>query len=400
MKKKAHLIMLASAGLLLSTNSQASDSFTDALVGGKANLDMRLRWENVDQDGISDNANALTLRTRLGYLTGDFSGFKAFAEATNTSTLFGVDDYRVPKGPHSNSKLYPVIADPTLTRVNRVWISYSGIKNTPIKVGRQRIKLDNDRFVGNVGWRQTEQVYDALRVGNTSIKDTKLTYGYIDRVYNIFDGEVSSDSHLFNANYKGLSFGTLTGYAYLLDLNDSSASGDSKTFGIRFAGKHAINDGMSLLYELEYADQSDYADAPGSVDASYTKFEFGAKFKGVTMKAAQETLGGDGTYGFQTVLATKHAFNGWADKFLVTPADGLVDRYLTVATKVKGVKLKAVYHDFQADEGGSDYGTELDLVAAKKFGDRYTLLVKYATYDADKYSVDTDKLWIQGSFKF
>ena len=51
-----------------------------------------------------------------------------------------------------------------------------------------------------------------------------------------------------------------------------------------------------------------------------------------------ELLGSDdGKVAFNTPLATKHKFNGWADKFLGTPKEGLEDVYLTAKGKVSGV---------------------------------------------------------------
>ena len=50
-------------------------------------------------------------------------------------------------------------------------------------------------------------------------------------------------------------------------------------------------------------------------------------------------LGGDngsGNRAFQTPLATKHAFQGWADQFLTTPADGIEDAYLGVTAPLLG----------------------------------------------------------------
>merc|ERR1712169_49069 len=88
---------------------------------------------------------------------------------------------------------------------------------------------------------------------------------------------------------------------------------------------------------------------------------------GVTLALGNETLGSDdGEFGFNTPFATKHAFNGCADKFLGTPADGLSDTYLKVAGNVAGVKLVGFYHDFSADEGSADKGSEIDFLAAKK----------------------------------
>ncbi len=403
MVKKAHIFALASAGFLLVPGVQAETGhdFTGALTGGKATLDMRLRSETVSQETKPDDANALTLRTRLGYQTGDYEGFKAFMEMTHTAAIEN-NDYLVPKGPGANGKTnYPVVADPEISRLNQAWVTYGGVSNTVFKVGRQRVKLDNDRFVGNVGWRQTEQVYDALVIANSSLPDTTLIYGYVTRAYNIFGAEVPSQSHLINVSYNGFSLGKIVGYAYMLDLLHDSGAADSQTLGLSFNGKYAMNDDFTLLYGLEFAQQSDYADAPDTVDANYTKFEIGGKFRGVTAKIGQETLGSnDGQYGFQTILATKHAFNGWADQFLTTPNDGLVDNYFSIGGKPMGVKLLAVYHTYTADNGGDDYGKELNLLAAKKFGP-YSVGLKYANYTDDTPAADdVTKTWLWGQVKF
>ncbi len=403
MVKKAHIFALASAGFLLAplTQAETGHDFTAALTGGKASVDMRLRMETVSQESKPEDANALTLRTRLGYLTGDYEGFKAFMEMTHTAAIEN-NDYLVPAGPGANGKTdYPVVADPEISRLNQAWVSYSGIENTAVKMGRQRVILDNARFVGNVGWRQTEQVYDALVIANSSLPDTTIIYGYVTRAYNIFGAETPSESHLINVSYKGLAIGKITGYAYLLDLAHDSGAADSQTLGLSFYGKYAMNDEFSLLYGLEFAQQSDYADATDVVDANYTKFEIGGSYRGVTAKVGQETLGSnDGLYGFQTVLATKHAFNGWADKFLTTPNDGLVDTYFSVGAKPMGVKLLAVYHTYTTDEGGDDLGTEINLLAAKKFG-VYSVGLKYADFTDDTAAKDdVNKVWLWGQVKF
>ncbi len=408
MVNKRSVFALASAAFLLAPAANAH-TFTDALTGGTPSLDMRLRMETVSEDAKPgdpnlDDANALTLRTRLGYLTGDYVGFKFFGEMTNTTAL-GDDNYKVPsaKSPlysKNDPSDYPVVADPELSRINQAWVSYSGISGTVVKVGRQRVTLDNHRFIGNVGWRQTEQVYDALVVANTSLPDTTIIYGYVARAYRIFGTEVPSQSHVVNISYNGLPFGKITGYAYLLDLSKDSGADDSQTLGLRFGGKQALGESFDLLYNLEFANQGEYADANDGRDANYTKIELGGSFAGVTAKIGQEKLGGDGNYGFTTILATLHAMNGWADKFLETPKDGLVDNYFSIGAKPMGVKLLAVYHLFSADKGGADYGKELNLLAAKKFGRNYSLGLKYANYEADTHATNTDKVWLWGEVKF
>ncbi len=416
MVKNIHILALASASFLLVPLAQAEvgHNFTEALTGGKASVDMRLRMENVSQESKPDDASALTLRTRLGYLTGDYEGFKAFGEMTHTAAIEN-NDYLVPKGPGTNGKTnYPVVADPEISRLNQAWVSYTGVADTLFKVGRQRIKIDNDRFVGNVGWRQTEQVYDALVIANSSLPDTTIIYGFVSRAYTIFGSDAQSQSHVVNVSYNGLSFGKITGYAYLLDLlkdggaadtssTNKNALVDSQTLGLSFVGKQPLSDSFNLLYNLEFAQQSEYADSTAAVDNTYTKLELGGSFMGVTAKIGQEKLGsnGDGTYGFQTPLATKHAFNGWADKFLVTPQKGLVDNYFSIGGKPMGIKLLAVYHTFTTDNGGDDLGKELNLLAAKKFGKNYSVGLKYANYTDDTVAADdVNKVWLWGQVKF
>jgi len=376
---------LIAAGLV--ATAAHGSGFDEALTGGKVNVDMRLRYEAVD-DNTNKDAKAGTLRTRLGYQTGDYKKFFAFAEFEDVRTVASLDKY-APEKPG-----YAVVADPEITQLNQAIIGYKGFSDTTAKLGRQRIILDNARHVGNVGWRQNEQTFDAFSVVNASLPNTTLTYAFLDKVNGIlekFDADVSD--HLLNATYSGFRPGKITAYAYLLEDNDSNAEND--TYGLRFSGQSELSQQSKLVYTAEFASQSS-----DNNDATYTFLEGGVQYAGVTAKLGYELLGSDdGTYGFQTPLATKHAFNGWADQFLVTPDNGLQDVMLSISGKLSGVKLLGVYHDFSADQGDADYGTEVDLLVVKKFAKRYTLGIKYASYRADTWKTDTDKLWIWGQLK-
>lgn len=311
-------------------------------------------------------------------------------------TVIGDDDYSLPATP--DPKPYSVIADPEGTEVNRVSISYGGFADTTATFGRQRIILDNARFVGNVGWRQNEQTYDAFLVKNTSLSDTTLTYAYLSEVNTITFGETDIEGHLVNASYAGLPIGTITGYGYFLEF-PAAPTTSSKTLGVRLSGSQPMGD-VTGLYTLEYASQSDYKNGSSLIDADYYLIELGAKFSGVTAKLGYEVLGEDSFSGFETPLATKHAFNGWTDQFLGTPTTGIQDLYVLATTDVAGVKLLGVYHDYEADTGGADYGDEWGLLASKKFGKHYSAGIKYSSYDADTFGVDTDKLWLWGGLTF
>lgn len=396
---RATLKVVASAALTsgLAFSGGAVAGVSEALTGGKVSIDVRYRYEWVDQAGIANEAKASTVRTRLGYVTGEYAGFRAFVEMENTSRVGG-GDYTVPgASPHGpKASGYPVVADPIFTELNQAWLEYATAQwSTRVRYGRQRVTLDNHRFIGNVGWRQNEQTYDAFTLGTSPAKGLRVFYGYFTNANTVVGTNRRMRSHIVNVAYAGLPFAKVTGYGYFLDFESGT---DTRTLGLRITGKRDLG-GVAVLYTLEYARQRDYQDSSG-IDAKYHRIEVGAKVRGVVVKVGQELLGGDGTYGFQTPLATLHAMNGWADKFLSTPANGLDDRYVLVGGSLAGSKLKAVYHDFSADTGGSDYGTELDLVATRRIGKRFTVGAKYASYEAEGYATDTDKLWLWGQMKF
>lgn len=380
--------------LSLPLSSQASSGVTEAFISGKPNLDIRIRAENVAQDDIPNDANALTVRTRLGYTTGKFKGLSGFVEMESVTAYFD-QKYNNTLNGKTN---YPVVADPTGAEINQANLSYTGISNTLVKWGRQRLILDNARFVGNVGWRQNEQTLDSLTLINTSLSDTKAIYAYVYNVNGITGGDNKVAAHVANASYSGLGFAKLTGYGYLLDFVDTPAS-SQQTIGVRFSGAMALSSTMKLLYTAEYAKQGAYQDGASTIDANYMLGELGATLRGVKAKLGYEVLGGDGSYGFSTPLATKHAFNGWSDQFLATPSDGLQDLYISLGGKVMGTKLLMVYHNYAADNGSTDYGTELNFLVAKKLGKNYSAAVKYARYSADAYKVDANKLWLQAQLK-
>ncbi len=387
---KLSALAVAIASSTAAIAAEPATSLEQAFTDGDASLSFRYRYEYVDQDGLNKEAHASTLKTRLNYKTLQYQGATAFVEFDNNTEVFS--------GTY-NDKLngeagHPVVADPKYTEVNQAYVDYAAPADTLVRYGRQRILLDNQRFVGGVGWRQNEQTYDAFTLVNKSLPDTTVTLTNINNVNNILGKNINGENHqILNINNKSLPFGSISAYAYLLeDISD--------TYGVRFAGKTDL-DQLSLLYTLEYATQE--TDNAASNDADYYVAEFGANISGVTAKVGYEVLGSDnGNYGFSTPLGTNHKFNGWADKFLSTPADGLEDLYLSVSTKLAGPKIALIYHKFDANEGSVDYGDEIDLAISQDFAKRYNVLLKGAAYSQGDAGTPTDttKVWLQLSAKF
>lgn len=377
-KLPSKLLLAAAITAIANPSVYAAESIAEAFQNGSTSVSFRLRFEDVEVGSVSNDA--LTLKSRLTYKTDTYKGVSALFEVDDT-TVLGDDDYSG-------------IADSEYTDVNQAYLAYSAA-DTTVKFGRQRILLDNQRFVGGVGFRQNEQTYDAVTLTNKSLPDTTLFYGYVSEVNNIFASDIKHKTHLVNAKYSGLPIGSVTGYYY--QIQPDAATDSIDTFGIRLVGSKPAGD-ATILYTAEYASQEKGAGDPG-----YYLIEGGVKAAGVTAKLGYEVLESDNGVSFDTPLATKHKFHGWTDKFLSPVAgypDGIEDLYVSVGTKVAGVKLLAVYHDFEAESSSTDLGSEFGLVVAKKFGKNYGLSLKYADYEAGDTGADTDKLWLTATAKF
>jgi len=384
---------------------ETASTFTDALKKGKAHIDLRYRLETVSDDAVPDeNALASTLRTTLNYKTlTSPCGISAFVEFENV-TIVGDDEGYNNAGAGSlwnGVTDKPVVADPMITEVNQAYVSITKIQDTQINIGRQELVLGNVRFVGNVGWRQNHQSYDALTFVNKSVNKTTLIYSYVHNVNRIFGDNIPMDAQIINAVVDANEHAKITGFTYLLDLRRNSQAGLSTvTLGGNISGSHTASDNLKILYCTELAMQSDFGDNPNSINANYYRFEGGAKIQGkLTVKAGYEVLSGNPTDGsFQTPLATLHAWNGWADKFLSTPTNGLKDFYISGEVKQGPFGMKAIYHNYTAEEGGGKYGSELDIVASCRTRWKQLFAFKMALYSADTHAFDTNKIMVFTTF--
>lgn len=362
----------------------------------------RLRYEAVDQDNIAAGADAVTVRGRLGaeLKTGNWS---LLVEGEGTTAL--VDHYN-DTIPGNGVEPYPVVADADSLELNRAQVSW--IKDgTGFTLGRQRINLDNQRFVGAVGWRQNEQTFDALRLqGKTHGLKLDVTYATSQRT--VF-GTDSPNEHydgdivLLNAGGK-VAGADLSAFGYLIDY-ETRAAFSSQTYGLLAQRTFPFGPATKVTVLASYARQQDFGLNPKDYGVDYLNLELAGAHKGFTLGAGYELLGSaNGAAAFQTPLATLHAFNGWADLFLTTPAAGLQDYYLKAGytpprPPVPGLNFAVQYHRFEADFGPASYGNEWDASIGFKLG-QVALLAKFARYNADSFGTDTSKVWLQAEYGF
>lgn len=386
------------------------DGFWDALKGGDPHIDLRARMELADFEG-KKSSEAFTLRTRVGYTTGEFHGVSVHADLENISAA---DDSSYFDAVSTGNSGKSVIADPEDTELNQAYLkvrrdSY-GIE---LITGRQRIILDDARFVGNVGWRQNEQTYDSV-LFKTSLGVPKLevSYGYLWKINRIFGNQggagtqdFDSSSHLINISYSGIKYLKPTIFVYALDFEDDSPGNSSTTFGFRLADQLELTDDFTVVYQGSYAHQVDAQKNTANYGANYVLVDAKLGYKGWGwLGIGFEMLGSDNGDGrFVTPLATAHKFNGWADAFLDNGgADGLQDLYFYLAPKLPWeLEGKLVYHRFEADHGGLDLGYEIDAVLSRRFMGHLTILAKVAHYDGgDSARADRTRFWLQGSVAF
>lgn len=401
-----HLILvagLAAGAAAAPTGDVPAAAFHDAFTKGKPSFNARLRWENARQDNLRE-ANAFTLRTRLGFTTAPVAGVQGMIEGENVAVLNQRSDYNA-AGTNASGAGRTVIGDPPDTAFNQLWLSYSAAEAT-LKAGRQRIVLDNARFVGDVGWRQNTQTFDGATLTARPVKPLTAFYGYLARINRVFGDRMpqpdwDSDSHVVNVAYSGCPYGTLAVYGYWLDF-DQSAANSSDTFGASFAGSRALSSTFKLTYRVEAATQGDAGRNPVDYRAAYYAAEIGGVVAPFDFAIGHEVLGSDGgRKGFGTPLATLHAFNGWADVFTATPARGLRDSYASVGMALPGgMPAKLVYHRYESDTGSLDYGHEWNAQLTRKFGKQWSALAKLALYDGKPPFADLRRVWLQVEYNF
>ena len=440
-------------------------TFMSSVKEGKNLTSFRLRYENVSQDGNApvltparplEDAHAFTLRSLIGWQTAPYQNFSFGAQLIDVSKLNdnfndSTNGTLINAASNQPDKLqYAKVVDPDYTGVNQLFVDWTGIKNTKFRLGRQNINLDNVRFIGDIGFRQVMQVFDGASVLNKSIPDTEVYLAHFEAVRQI-NTKLRTKGALEVANIRYRISGTefLVGYGYLSSFEDLglgnawfgagslnnpgklnvNADQGNKTFGLRLDGIHAFNPNFRALYTAEYAKQTDYSGGDSRIDADYYKIGGGLGFDNLNVRVDQELLGSnDSKYAFQTPFGTNHLFQGWVDKFLATPKEGIRDTFVTATYRYDDFLFFADYHVFKADDNfytvgsgtaknGNQYGKEWNVAATYNYSKNIMAKIEYGKYSEDDHYAalpntantttgnggrirNTDKLWLTAMYTF
>ncbi|MEO1323401.1 MAG: alginate export family protein [Pseudomonadota bacterium] len=384
--------------------AQVGVAESDLILGG----DARLRYDFIDQDSLPETATALTLSARVSAEWSPNEWLSGLIEVEGVGAL--IDDYTDLPTP---TLAKPLIPDPEHFDINRLQIQAELNDRTFITLGRQNLRIDDQRFLGMAPFRQNTRSYDAIRFSTRTRDSHTLQAGYIVKVNRPLGnrtsiGEFESDSWFATANLQ-TPIGRVGVFHYALDLEtgldaNRNRSLSSQTSGVRFDGRYHRTD-LKFDFEAAYAHQEDYGDNPLSYSADYYLLDIKTFFGNLETKLRYEILGAGGAQAFQTPLASLHKFQGEADVFLSTPIDGIADTSLTLKYNggrigpLKDVTPALKLHRFEAERGGATYGHEIDLVVQSKLAD-LKVKVSLADYRADAFSSDRQRVFASVTKRF
>ena len=369
--------------------------------------DARLRYHTIDQDAFEQSAEALSLRVKLGI------ELNIFKNSTVLIEIEGSENFIENFNDTLNGQIgRPTISDPENFDINRLQFQTDLTPNTRLTLGRQKIALDDWRFIGHWDFRQNEQTFDAARL-ETKIGPGILDAAYIGHVERQFGndspfGEFDGDS--FILNYGVITpVGRLVAFYYGLDLETGPEENrlsdlSSETFGARINGRHKWGD-WGLNWDASIAQQREFADNPNDYSALYAASKLGVEYRNYDFSLKAEQLGSDSGQAVQTPLGTLHRLNGVADQFLMTPDEGLRDFSASAGYKLRNigifedVRARASYHWFESDEGNNDFGEEIDFEISGKWKN-IRFGVEYADYNANSFSSDAQVFILSTEFNF
>jgi hypothetical protein len=384
------------------TPAKQANAGGDGGLPGRPLLQIRPRIIYIDQSNKSKRAEAANMRLLLGYRTAPIGDFAFTGQLVNVSWHNPIHANDVPG--NSNSP-YPTVGDPDKTDVNLLFADYTGLPDTRVRLGRQAIKLDNERFVGDADVRQMPQVFDAISVRNTTLPNTELYAAQAWHLRTYFGNRFQTGTTLLNARVQ-FDFGASVGaYTYLMDqpqinvftgLSDNS----NRISGARLEGNCEAPAGLRWYYTAEAAVQRPYADGNPLIRADYHRLAFGPSWGSFSAQINHERLGSNqGQYGFQMPLSY-NTFQGWAYQFFSTPPQGIRDLNASLASTFGRLNLWLKYHQFKPDYGGGKYGDEWDFAFDFRINDSTSIRGVFGRFRKDPSFVrpDADRYYL--TFKY
>ena len=396
----------------LAAQQPQADSAADAITGGRLSLELRPRYADISDAGLKERGHAWTMRSIVGWQTATFDDFRAVVEGIHTDV---VDAHHITTDSsqyYVDTLRYPLLPDSRETDTNRVYLEYLGLPDTRMRLGKQPIRLDNERFFSDVDFRQTPMLFNGLTAVNNSVPGTEVYGALLNRIRTVFATQTRTRIWLLRVAYSPVQDHSIAAYGYGLNQPETSSDTDladnsHEVFGLRAEGSVPTGSGLVALYTAEAAHQRRYAGGDPLIEANYWRLGGGLvwpRVAGVGARIDQEVkTSNGGLYGFQTPFEDSYAFNGWALQFTSTPKTGLRDTWASLRAQPGRFVLVAEAHRFGATYGDLDYGNERDLRVAYAFTPSLVLKLQHARFRAGDPAAgfyDVTKTWLSLTYDY
>ena len=397
--------------------AQADDepfTLADSLAHGRFTLELRPRWNRIEESDKEELTRGGTVRAVVGWVSGEWHDWRATLQAIHADTFakhFNDDGAQFASSP------YPLLPDPRYTGANQVRLDYAGEEGLRLRLGRQVVRMDNQRWISDNDFRQTPQLFDGGFASYTAIANTELSGGYFSRVRTTSGDVDSLRLTLVHAAWNPARDHALAAYAYFHDQPQNGAFTGFENNSYRVVGARAEGvarfGAIEVPYLAEFAQQRPYAGGDSRIDANYWRLGAGAAggqpprgpdwTYSWTLRYDYEVKGSNGgQYGVQMPLTDFYAFNGWTLHFFNTPRAGLRDRWATGRYSFGPFTLYGEAHRFRSDYGSADLGRELDVGLTYVPIEWCTLRLQHARYDPGTGTPDPSirKTWLTATFTY
>lgn len=371
----------------------------------------RVRYANVDANNSGQSASLL-LRGNMQSQWNDM--FSTFVEVDSVSSTF--------KDDHSDGVRFngqPLLQDPPGTEFNQAFASVNTDRFL-LHLGRQRINLDNQRFVGGNGFWQNEQTFDALFSQAKVASNSRFTYSYIANANRIFGedadknnpgrdalpsgitsprppanyGDHEQHTHLTHFEWNEWDYTRITAYAHRMENLDMPAVSNA-TYGASYSVNYKV-DRLKYRVQLEAA-QQDRFDL-GRDRLPYYLVDAGLGVDTLELIARYEVLGENGGVAFITPLGSNHKFEGWAGVIGNTPNTGVRTASLGVLWRASPIRVEAHYLFFKDDVRGQAIGEEWDLDIAFRPIRKHNLSLRLAHFEPENNSGAIRKVFLDYAY--
>ena len=386
--------------LTLTSGLMATDSLADAFKEGTTSGQIRTFYIDRTYTGVvENNRNSLAIGGNLGFETAPINGVSI---GTKFYTTNGLDLH---SGAKSSANYDPSLFGDGFDSYSMVGEAYINYKqeNTNIKIGRQKL---NTPLAGADDARMLPNLFEAVVLSNTSLKDTTLIGAHVTREsVGTFGNVYGTPSQLSLQSGYGLGYKEATN-GHFSDMGVVALGADTDTVGVTalagiykgipnvtlqawdyyahdilnavyLQGDYGFNLGATKLKaSAQYINQSDTGDKlAGEVDGQYV----GAKL-GTTVGALS---------GYVAYSTTDSSNSATANGGVITPwggipafTQGMVTRHMFLAdTDTSKVALTYNFKDTGADVKATAYYASFDVGAKNTYKENQAWTAKESGFD-------------------